>query len=325
MGTFREYQVRLAPPWLAQDLNGAAFEAALGDVKDELVDRAKRAVKSRFPGIAPADALAAIGSERGISRRIDESLADYAERLRRAWEAWPWSGTARGLLLELKAAGYTNAVLMSAQTAALALNAADELVVTTLPAGGWNSRGRSDFWSDFQVLLPAPHRWAGSVTETVAADGAAPTLIPGGKPTAGAHTVRVTGRLAGTRTVLGGTASVTVLCDGLSAVVDPVPRHGVLDVDALTGSSSGVLVTIGGSWNTSSHVEMATAGAFPADDAATVVALKRLVSEWKPAHVTCQGVVVHLAGQLAGWPLGLITEKVLGPVGVDLTKIWTVP
>jgi hypothetical protein len=143
--TYAEYQAGLHPTAL-QGPFGAAWGRALGTLKDQHVDLAKQAVKARFVGIAPADALPLVGLERQIERGPGESDASYRARLLAAPDAWAWAGTTKGLLeYALAPAGFTNArVIINADWAA---------------AGGVPPDGNAAFWSRFWVVISAPHPW----------------------------------------------------------------------------------------------------------------------------------------------------------------------
>jgi hypothetical protein len=172
MPGFREYQGRtLAPGWLRdpRDIGGAprSFPEALGLVKDALSARTKEAVKARFPTIAPADALGAIGEERGIDRGATETEAAYRARLRAAWDQWRWAGTPYGLLLAFYYAGYapsSGRVILQVQKGWQyelrtdfdpAVHGADEGLVRT-NIGAVSLGGVPQMWSDFAVLFVPP-------------------------------------------------------------------------------------------------------------------------------------------------------------------------
>jgi|ERR1700737_3508453 len=107
---FQNYQQVLSPTALT-DPTGTLFESAFGAMKDVFADRLRLSLKSRLPQNAPPDALTQIGLERGMPQGFSESGTAYAARLQDAWNAWPWAGTAFGLLRTFYATGYTNVVL----------------------------------------------------------------------------------------------------------------------------------------------------------------------------------------------------------------------
>lgn len=136
MNNYRKYQSKIAPSWL-QNKYGTAWLEALGDTKDELVERIKTAIKTRMPTQADQGALEAIGSERQIDRLPSETNSSYGARLQRAWNSWKWSGTAKGLLLALDDAKLGGASIEIVNGLEYSLDQQKELVVNTLPAGSW--------------------------------------------------------------------------------------------------------------------------------------------------------------------------------------------
>lgn len=135
---------------------GQAFQGALGDVEDSLIDRAKQAVKARFPLLAPPDALTAIGVERQMPQGPGESTAAYAARLVDAWTAWQWAGTPYGMLRAFYATGYTNVVLAQVLGGnQYTLDANGALVISS--GGSWTPTYVGDpFWSRFDLIFPTP-------------------------------------------------------------------------------------------------------------------------------------------------------------------------
>lgn len=152
---FKELMEEVAPPWLLTT-NGRPFMRALGVQKDALTFRARQAVNLRFPRLMTADAAAALGADRGLPRAYGETLTQYTERLRKAWDAWGYAGTARGLLTALVAAGYTNAQLVIANQRRYTMGADYVLHSYTLPAGSFRLRSGPHFWSEFALLFPNP-------------------------------------------------------------------------------------------------------------------------------------------------------------------------
>lgn len=154
--TLREYVLEISPPWL-QTPSGGAFMSALGEVKDSLFYRAREAVRIRFFRYASADALGRAGDERGLPRAAGESLEGYRARLRGAWAAWGYAGTALGLLRILHDTGYPNAHLVIFNGRRYSLDADRNLITVQLAAGSWKFRGLTDtYWSRFAVLFPQP-------------------------------------------------------------------------------------------------------------------------------------------------------------------------
>jgi hypothetical protein len=166
--SYRAWRCSLVPT-THQRPTGQAFQGALGDVEDALIDRAKQAVKARFPLLAPPDALTALGVERQLPQGPGESTTAYAARLQGAWLLWPWAGTPYGLLRAFADAGYPNVVLAQPRGARqFTLDANGALVISSGVASA------DPFWSKFTVLFPAPlpAAWAGVVPAITSTDAA---------------------------------------------------------------------------------------------------------------------------------------------------------
>jgi hypothetical protein len=153
--SYRTWRMSMVPT-THQRPTAQAFQGALGDVEDSLIDRAKQAVKARFPLLAPSDALAAIGIERQLPRGPGEQDAAYAARLQDAWNTWPWAGTPFGMLRAFYATGYTNVVLAQVRGGKqYTLDAGGNLVISS--GGTWTPTYVGDpFWSRFDVIFPSP-------------------------------------------------------------------------------------------------------------------------------------------------------------------------
>jgi len=164
---YQDYQRQLSPTAFLGP-NGAAFEAAMGAVKDAMLDRQVASGKAEMPGQAPADALAFIGAERGMPRGGSETDAAYAARLLNAWQTWPWAGTPYGMLQAFRATGYTNVVLAQPLGGKLfSLDVNGVLVTSTATPPSWTPTYVGDpFWSRFDVLFPAPliASWGGGAS-----------------------------------------------------------------------------------------------------------------------------------------------------------------
>lgn len=158
---YRVRQIQTAPTAL-QKAYGRAWLRASGLVKDFYLERAKQAVKLRFPSYATPDALGAIGDERLIDRAVGPQLSvpetdgEYSARLRNAWGIWYWGGTAFGMLTALAAQGYTGAVLIQQNGVRWSLSGG-ALVIVNGPAFNFPA---PNLWSTFLVLLPTvPSSW----------------------------------------------------------------------------------------------------------------------------------------------------------------------
>src|SRR5260370_27218568 len=135
--TYRQYRQSLVPT-THQRPQGQAWQGLMGDVEDTLVDRAKQAVKARFPLLAPPDALTALGVERQLPQGPSETTAAYGARVQNAWNTWPWAGTAYGLLSALQVLGYTNVYLETCRAQQYTLPAGSTtLTIASLAAGQW--------------------------------------------------------------------------------------------------------------------------------------------------------------------------------------------
>lgn len=88
-------------PWFAQNPVGNINAQVLGYALDYQLQLLLAAVQSRFPTLAPSDALGYLADERGMIKGPSESNASFALRLRRAWDYWSLAGTPLGLLLQL--------------------------------------------------------------------------------------------------------------------------------------------------------------------------------------------------------------------------------
>jgi Phage tail protein (Tail_P2_I) len=83
-------------PWLSRPVGGAFVEAN-AIVHDVAADGAREAVKARFIGLAPADALPYHAGERLLEQGAGETEDAWRARLLDAWDEWAWAGTPRGL------------------------------------------------------------------------------------------------------------------------------------------------------------------------------------------------------------------------------------
>lgn len=163
---------------------GNAYWGTLGRFMDQQLMQLQIALRARFPDDAAAlgmeDALALLGNERKLPRGgsaptvQDESLADWATRLKDAWDIWALAGHALGILRELKTAGFPsgadNLLLINHIGRAHTLDENDDLVVTnpcmecanrrtkagTLPASplqGFTLDLRDQFFAGFTLLF----------------------------------------------------------------------------------------------------------------------------------------------------------------------------
>lgn len=176
MSDFATYESEgLAPGWL-QGYAGKGYLAARGSRKDAFVQGCREAVKARFPGVCPSDALPYHGRDRLLDQGPGETEASYRARLLAAWETWAWAGTAYGVLLAFWWSGYRpsggNVVLQTQSGKQYqfrtdfdpAVHAPEEALITTdlgtIHLGG----APSELWSDMAVLFtdPMPAGWIGA-------------------------------------------------------------------------------------------------------------------------------------------------------------------
>jgi hypothetical protein len=102
------YQSQTAPGML-QRPNGKIIESIYGAEKDVEFERARQGMLVNLPGIAPADAVPYIGSERQLPQAVGESVGDWAERCRTVWDAtsgWSFAGGDWSILQALQRAGF---------------------------------------------------------------------------------------------------------------------------------------------------------------------------------------------------------------------------
>jgi hypothetical protein len=103
--SYREWQRRLAPPWLQEGVGGRFLEG-LGEAKDNLAEAVRQATLARMIQRAPGDALSLIGEERLLPKFPNEPEDAYRARLMAAWEFWRKAGTLPGLVYWLLVMGY---------------------------------------------------------------------------------------------------------------------------------------------------------------------------------------------------------------------------
>lgn len=162
--SYESFRQSWGPTWL-KSAGGQVWQGAHGRFADKLVAQAKAAVLAQFPEVCPSDALPYLGSEIGIPRSPADTDASYGEKLRRAWDVWPFAGTPLGLLLAFEAAGYPAGQVIVVQQEANAfglntntsLDSDQRLIVYDLPAGWWTFGGGRTMWNRFAVIFPDPN------------------------------------------------------------------------------------------------------------------------------------------------------------------------
>jgi hypothetical protein len=160
---YTDWLPKLTPPWLLGSKGGALINALASEV-DELLQRCKDGVKERFSGYASRDALNAIAFERILPRGASETDAQWAIRLRQAFDIWYWAGSPYGILRALYTAGYAPQLIIG-QGQEYELDTSTGLVLSQNSWGGpfdFTGRGTS-FWSAFVIYFPTA-RWPASWT-----------------------------------------------------------------------------------------------------------------------------------------------------------------
>lgn len=291
---YQQYEPGLAHTPLSYP-NGQAWLKAHAAVKDALAQQLRQAIKCRFPALALTDALVALGTERQIVRGVSETDSAYAQRVVGAWTAWPYAGTAYGILTQLAAIGY-NAVIPQVLGNAYSLDGNGNLVVTTLGGGGWFTDGVK-FWSKFSVLLtyPLPSSWlAGGLTSIFHGGTGAPLVSASGVPTADIR-VLVLITTGGPRGASQFSYSLdngqTVAGSNITTVASfPIPGTPI------------TLGFAGGTYVANDVFSFAPTFNVPADGSAESLRIKNVVNLWKPGHSTVSRYIVHTGGFVYGWP-----------------------
>lgn len=324
---FRDYFSEYLPPWL-HGPNGLVWARAVGGVKDEMTGALKERVAARFPirpntslpPIAPTGALEALGREQQMPRALGESDAEYAQRLAAAFDIWQYAGTAYGLLLALRAAGFGTARICIARSRRYHLDDAGALVVEQTPAGSWCTEPEPQpFWSRFIVLFDAatglPADWYGApVFDSVGAredlfdplgtstsgpvldvstdpgDGTPPSsvsdvrvrMVGAASADAGVYEYSVDG---GTTWTPGEDSSDTAYGTGHLLMSNGNPIGLRLRFPDQDGAYSGDEVY---RW----ALVFTTPVAVPGEEALRVRGLRQHIAKWKAANSTCHSIVI---------------------------------
>lgn len=100
-GSIRDAINHLAPPWLS---TGAAekYLYSFGLGLDMLIEKLFQGMKMHIPTKADATALPFIGADRLIGQGPSESNANYATRLKYAFDDWRVAGNARSIVQQLR-------------------------------------------------------------------------------------------------------------------------------------------------------------------------------------------------------------------------------
>jgi hypothetical protein len=291
-------------PWAASNKVGHADATAQGTVYDQQVSLAKQAVLARYPDYAPADALPYLGKDRQLIQGYNESDDDFRIRCRTVWDQWELAGTWAELLFQL----FWSAGLSTASTAIVQQNgyaytlSADPgpdddplntLVVTplgnnptiTYPTGipWWTFDQRTDLCSRFGIIVSG--------------------TMPG--------TLQITGRAT-----FNGTSRATATWSG--PFDGPFPSYSVLVSTPVTTDGSVVTVSADSASGTSSTMDVVSSAPFTGyvdllgwrgsnpftgPSLQTLNIIKKVVSTWRPAKATYQGLWVVIDGAVWGWPV----------------------
>lgn len=160
MSIYRDYESKLAPPWLRGPGAKPVLEE-LGGEKDVQVDRARQSVLASFPDQGPVDALPYTGADRLLPQGVGESTSAYRERLRTAWDAadgWSFAGSHGSMLFALARAGFPTGLAAGAvivqRTKRYSYLAAG--VVTFGTGAGWTFDGTGpEIWNQFGIVFGA--------------------------------------------------------------------------------------------------------------------------------------------------------------------------
>ena len=132
--TYSDYQQALAPVWLQGPI-GRAWQQTLGEIKDELLQRACEAVAARWASSAPLDALLRLASDHSLSFSVGIDSTTLRDLLVHAWTHWKQAGTAEVILQALHQAGFRNASLRE------------------------SSQWKLPHWCFFYIVLKPPFPW----------------------------------------------------------------------------------------------------------------------------------------------------------------------
>jgi hypothetical protein len=101
--SWADYQVSLAAYWLVQG-RGGFFLRASGEQKARVEDSVRSGVLARMPDTADKAALSKLGEERQLQQYPTLTDAQFAAKLKTAFEVWTKAGTPDSVLSELMSA-----------------------------------------------------------------------------------------------------------------------------------------------------------------------------------------------------------------------------
>jgi len=395
---WQQYLQQLATTQLQQPV-GAAIEAAQASQLDYAADRLRFALKAKMPGLAPPDGLSQIGIERGMPQGQSESNSAYSARLLDAWNAWPWAGTAYGLLRAFWSTGYTNVILAQVRGGNL----------FTLDQGGtnllaWSADFSNSVWSTTNctvaknnsaapdgtttaALLTATAN-AGFVSQQGIASAAAVQYTASCylKLSGGAHSAEVLIWDATAGSVLATTGLVALPSSGFTrfsvsglgvaghalqlrvypagnqastgaclaaypqfeVATAPTPYTQTYNSNYSSSAGSGVMLTTAegnGIWETDTLSTLSPlnqsfwskfdvvfplplnpstfswSAGIPASNSSESNFIRALIAAWRPAHATCNRIVIVQQGRAIGAPVRTMGAS-NGVVGAA-TTVWT--
>jgi len=308
-------------PIALQGAYGQSFTRAYGIVKDFLASQARAAVVQRFPQYAAADSLGAIGNERGLIQGVNESSTAYALRLKQAWDAWVFGGTAFGILSQLFSMGYQDVFLMQ-RGSKFSLNGSGALVITAIGTNkSWNPaypNWNLSFWSAFSIIVdhPYPAAWLGSSNWT------SPIHVGTGSGTlsgfVGIASPDVQLCIKITTGGATGTAQYAVSTDGGITFGSPQTLNSIGN-----NPVSGTQFTASGTFTSGDRYYVSQVP--PTDTSQDAARFRKVLKSWKKASTVCSSISVLKTGKLVGYPirgLGSSTDGILG--GASVTS-WTPP
>jgi hypothetical protein len=153
--TFSELWWKLSPSWLRRTW-GRKLTAALGDMQDVDIERAKASIRARYPAEAPVDTLTRCGADRVMPRQLGESWAAYAVRIADPWMQWEHCGNDFSILSVLAANGLTvdPTETFDPQDPAFVFDTANHVVLATAADFGDDRPNYpEDYWSKFWLLI----------------------------------------------------------------------------------------------------------------------------------------------------------------------------
>lgn len=157
---FRNFMRAIAPRWLVEGEGGLVL-TSLGLTMDAVVEHARQGARARFPELAPADALPAMGRDRRIRRGLSEPADVYRVRLLNWIDDWKVAGNPYALMKQLRA---FIGVDLRCRTVDNRGNwyTIDEDGTRSflLNQGNWDWDDSPEKWSRFWVILyPPPSLW----------------------------------------------------------------------------------------------------------------------------------------------------------------------